>query len=46
MDKKAVLEKVVIAFGVAVIAIAIWFYTGQVTDTLDTLRLAYPEMFE
>ena len=46
MDKKAILEKVVIVFGVAVIVVAIWFYAVQVGDTLDTLRLAYPENFE
>lgn len=46
MDKKAVLEKVAIVFGAAVIIVAVWFYSEQVGDTLDTLRLAYPENFE
>ena len=43
MDKKAILEKVVIAFGIAVIIGAVWFYAVQVDDTLATLRLAYPD---
>jgi len=43
MDKKAVLEKVAIAFGIAVIVGAIWFYSIQIGDTLETLRLAYPD---
>ena len=46
MDKKAILERAAIAFGVAVIVGAVWFYSLQIGDTLDTLRLAYPEFFE
>ena len=45
MDKKAVLERVAIVFGLAVIVGAIWFYSLQIGDTLDTLKLAYPEFF-
>ena len=43
MDKKAVLEKVAIAFGIAVILGAILFYNAQLDDTLATLRMAYPD---
>jgi hypothetical protein len=43
MNKKAVLEKVVIVFGIMVIIGACWFYSVQLGDTLDTLRMAYPD---
>lgn len=43
MNKKAVLEKVVIVFGIMVIIGASWFYSVQLGDTLDTLRMAYPD---
>ena len=46
MNKKVLLERVAIVFGIAVIIGAIWFYSLQIGDTLDTLRLAYPENFE
>jgi hypothetical protein len=43
MDKKALLEKTALVFGIAVILGAIWFWSLQVGDTLETLRLAYPD---
>lgn len=46
MNKKAVLEKVAIVFGITVIVVAVWFYAMQIGDTLEILRLAYPESFE
>ncbi len=46
MLNQTALERIAIAFGIAVIAGAVWFYSMQVGDTLETLRLAYPEYFE
>ena len=43
MDKKAVLEKVAIAFGIAVIVGFIWFYSVQLGDTMEILNMAYPD---
>lgn len=43
MDKKALLEKTAIATGIAILVAAVWFWGLQVQDTLDTLRLAYPD---
>ena len=43
MDKKAVLEKVAIVFGIGIILTALWFYNMQLDDTLATLRMAYPD---
>jgi len=43
MNKKTMLERTVIVFGVVVISGAIWFYSIQVGDTLEILRLAYPD---
>ncbi len=43
MDKKALLEKTAIVTGVAILLAAAWFWGMQVQDTLDTLRLAYPD---
>ncbi len=43
MDKKAILEKTALVCGVAIILGAIWFWSLQVGDTLETLRLAYPD---
>ena len=43
MNKKAVLERIAIVFGIAVIIGACWFYSIQIGDTLETLRLAYPD---
>jgi len=43
MNNKSNVEKLAIACGVAVIIGAFWFWGAQVGDTLDTLRLAYPE---
>ena len=43
MDRKALLEKTAIATGVVIVLAAVWFWGLQVQDTLDTLRLAYPD---
>jgi hypothetical protein len=40
MDKQAILEKVSIGFGVAIMLGAVWFWTLQVQDTLEILRMA------
>jgi ABC-type uncharacterized transport system permease subunit len=40
MEKQAILEKIALAFGVAVILGAIWFWTLQVEDVLELLRAA------
>ncbi len=40
MGKKSILEKVTITFGIAVIIGAIWFWSLQVGDVLELLRVA------
>ncbi len=40
MDKQAILEKIAMAFGVAIVIGGIWFWTRQVGDTLELLRMA------
>ena len=43
MDKKKQLETLALVFGAAVVIGAIWFWSLQVGDALDPLRLAYPD---
>jgi hypothetical protein len=40
MDKQAMLEKVAMTFGVGIIIAALWFWTRQIGDTLELLRMA------
>ena len=40
MDKQAILEKVTVGFGAAIVLGALWFWTLQVQDTLEILRMA------
>ena len=40
MNKKDILEKVSLAFGAAVVIGAVWFWTLQVMDVMEILRLA------
>jgi hypothetical protein len=40
MEKQAILEKVAMAFGVAIVIGAIWFWSRQIGDTLELLRMA------
>ncbi len=39
--RKSVLEKLALMVSAAVIISAAWFWTAQVGDVLETLRLAY-----
>ncbi len=40
MNKKNVLEKLSLAFGAAVVIGAIWFWSLQVMEVIEILRLA------
>ena len=41
MEKKSIIEKVAIAFGVCIVISALWFWSGQVGDVLEVLEMAY-----
>jgi hypothetical protein len=43
MNRKGMLEKTAILFGIAVVVCAIWFWNMQLDDTLTTLKMAYPD---
>ncbi len=43
MTNQALLEKVTIVAALLVLAGAVWFWSAQIADVLETLALAYGE---
>jgi hypothetical protein len=41
MEKKNIIEKVALVFGVSIVIVAMWFWSGQVGDVLEVLEMAY-----
>ncbi|MGI9328880.1 MAG: hypothetical protein ACR2PZ_26930 [Pseudomonadales bacterium] len=43
MTKQALLERVTVVAALLVLAAAVWFWSEQIADVLETLALAYGE---
>lgn len=41
MNKKSTLELTALIFGAAVVAASIWFWSGQISNVLEILEMAY-----
>ena len=41
MEKKNVIEKVALVFGVCIVISAMWFWSAQIGDVLEVLEMAY-----